>query len=952
MDTALFLQRVLPPAGVYAAITLDSGKPAKQRFFTDIGSLAAALLAASTDGHNIYFATATFREAGNRRATNVEALQSFYLDIDCGEGKPYASWKEGLLAFGNALKGTTLPKPMIVFSGNGLHVYWPLTRALPREEWQPIANGLKEVFTSDTFKMDTSVPADPARVLRAVGTINPKGGREVKVLIPAEPVDPEQISAALRGYVHPKVSVVQSRGPTIDLSVKTEFPPAKAETIKTKCAQVSWAVENADKVEEPFWYALLGVAAFCEDPDQVAIEWSKGHPTFSESETVRKVHQWRTKADGPTTCARFGELRSKGCAKCPFRDHIGSPARLGVQYAAVEIAATAPDAVARSVPLPKTFKRAACPGGQTGIKQDIDGTDVDICNFDIYPVSYGRDEALGYEVVRYKWDRLHSGWQDLTLRQAHLNPVSGKEFATEIADQGIVFNFKTQLEAFQFMLRSYMEELRKLKAVTNLHSSMGWKEHNTQFLIGDRIIRRTKEGAAEVDEVTLASSIARVNDQMFTKSGTVAEFARFTATFEKLNLDIHKFAMGLAFGAPLLTFSGLKGSLVNLYGPTGSGKSLAQMAAQAVFGDPEKTHFSAKTTQNALFARIGHFNNLLVTIDEVTMMPDKEVGDFCYGITQGRDKARLSRTADEREARTFSTFVLTSSNRSLSSKMTSSGMETDAQMARLLEITMDQHPAFAKETTIGRTMYEYLSKCHGAVGEVYLKHLIELGEQGIRAAIAEQAATFAATYQAEFAGHERFWEQTIWLADLGNKIAKSLDLIQYDYTAGTKAVLNQLGAIRSAVEASKIDAFDLVAEYMNDVADSSLTVMHTDGMRDPLYGDPSRLPRNGIRCRVDVYRKALSAPFTHGTVMLDRAHFKKWLSLRHGDYKAVVAEFDAARVNATPKSGKLWMAKDTPLKLAQLYVLGLNLNHPRLQGILNDADQQLEDLTLGQLKVM
>jgi hypothetical protein len=86
--------------------------------------------------------------------------------------------------------------------------------------------------------------------------------------------------------------------------------------------------------------------------------------------------------------------------------------------------------------------------------------------------------------------------------------------------------------------------------------------------------------------------------------------------------------------------------------------------------------------------------------------------------------------------------------------------------------------------------------------------------------------------------------------------------------------------------------------------------------------------------------------------MLDRTHLRRWLAMRGADYKSFVNEFVSESIIATPKSNKAYLAKDTPIKLGQSYVVGLNLNHPRLQGILTDADEVLDNLVYGQLKTV
>ena len=72
-------------------------------------------------------------------------------------------------------------------------------------------------------------------------------------------------------------------------------------------------------------------------------------------------------------------------------------------------------------------------------------------------------------------------------------------------------------------------------------------------------------------------------------------------------------------------------------------------------------------------------------------------------------------------------------------------------------------------------------------------------------------------------------------------------------------------------------------------------------------------------------------PFDKGTMMIDRTHFRKWLSVRGADYKSLKEELVLENAIATPKSEKASMGKDTPVKLAQTYVMGLNLIHPRFQ---------------------
>ena len=54
----------------------------------------------------------------------------------------------------------------------------------------------------------------------------------------------------------------------------------------------------------------------------------------------------------------------------------------------------------------------------------------------------------------------------------------------------------------------------------------------------------------------------------------------------------------------------------------------------------------------------------------------------------------------------------------------------------------------------------------------------------------------------------------------------------------------------------------------------------------------------------------------------------------------------------TPKSEKAYLGKDVGLKIPQCYVVGINLNHPELLGILDDAQQPIANLMPGQLQAV
>lgn len=944
MNTLDFLTRVLPADGNYCAgIAYDeNGKQGiRQRFFGSVKDLADFCTLVSERDIDVYYCVATLAKYDegklSRKQKYVDKLKLLAIDIDVGkERNSYATKKDALIALSDFVVRAKLPEPIIVSSGRGLHTYWIFDGSVPIRDWQPLAEALKNCWRSFGLAADPVVTADSVRILRPIGTRHIKSGRPVTMLRDAPDVTYEQMLEALSQY-KPAVNEIpahlKGRVGQVKLDVPKEYAPTVGFVVASKCKQIASALKNPEKVDEPLWYAIMGVAAHTTDPMATAQAWSKGHPDYSEAATRDKVNQYKEHTTGPSTCARFAALNPSGCTGCPYKGRVTTPASLGRAYEEAPIDVSAPDPISQAIELPRPYKRTA-----SGIKYTMDDTDFDVCPFDIYPVGYGRDEALGYETVRYHWDRPHVGWTLLSFRQALLTD-GHRDFSTVMADNGIVLKNQKQTEDFRQMLREYMDKLRQQRAMSNLYNSMGWKENNTQFVLGDTVIKTDSTGAVIEEASSLSSHTNKGANDMFDKGGTLQEWVDGTEILKIADMPAHMFTLGMGFAAPLFNFTGLKGLTVSLYGPTGGGKTLAQYFAQSIYGNPDKLHFAAKFTQNALFSRLGMYNNLPMTIDEATMMQDKEVGDFLYYVSQGKDKARLTRSADERDAKTWATPVIVSTNVSLQSKLVSSGIETDAQSARLLEVRVPAHDMFKQDTKAGQQIYAHLMKNYGYAGREFIKELVKIGDAKLRDMIEEARSKFAGKYDAQFAGEERYWETAIVLQDLASSIANRLGLIKYDYTKGTQWVLEQLGAIRAVATENRADAFDLLSDYLNEVSDCTVTVMHTG---KNIACDQSRLARGEIRARFEVMRDKHSDPFNSGVLYVDKGHFRKWLSMRGADYKTLVSVFDVEKINVTPKSGRAVLGKDTPIKVPGMYVLGVDLTHPRLSALLNDADEAME----------
>lgn len=190
LTTKDFLDVVLPSEGLRCIVHIHGGR--KDHTFHPDNALAAAKAAEldATGNGDVYFGCATFREPGSRKGINAEAAQSMWLDLDTAEFKsegnaPYSNRHVALSELERFCFELALPTPVVVSSGYGLHVYWPMDVPLSPDQWRETAGALKRACGNWGLKADHSRTTDIASILRVPGTHNrknPAAPQRVKVL--------------------------------------------------------------------------------------------------------------------------------------------------------------------------------------------------------------------------------------------------------------------------------------------------------------------------------------------------------------------------------------------------------------------------------------------------------------------------------------------------------------------------------------------------------------------------------------------------------------------------------------------------------------------------------------------------------------------------------------------------------------------------------------------------
>ena len=149
METRLFLDSVLGGSGNYCLFGARKASPRiVQKFYPSVGELLQAADDLDSQGYDTYFALGTFDSAESRKASNVLSLSSLFLDLDCGPSKDYNTQRDAIIGLQSFCKELKLPKPTIINSGRGVHVYWALHDPVTPEEWLPVAQCLKQACST------------------------------------------------------------------------------------------------------------------------------------------------------------------------------------------------------------------------------------------------------------------------------------------------------------------------------------------------------------------------------------------------------------------------------------------------------------------------------------------------------------------------------------------------------------------------------------------------------------------------------------------------------------------------------------------------------------------------------------------------------------------------------------------------------------------------------------
>lgn len=835
------LQKLLPDEGYICIIGLKEGANPIQTFHEDWDEVENQIKLLLKQKRNVHFANATF-DSPKRNAATAITVKTFWLDIDCGEGKDYPSQATAIKEVMNFCALTKLPKPTLVNSGHGIHCYWILKEAITKDVWKPVAEKLRKLCKDKGLNTDSAVTCDIARALRVPDTYNYKyePPRLVNVLTEMPEVDFLELTEILD-----KVEIVLDKPSTFegDPNKQYSFQKIIQKTIKGMgCDQLKHAITNQNDVDYNFWRAALSIAANCHDADTSIHVVSKKHDEYDFEETKKKAIDL---IDKPYKCATFDDYRPKICESCLHWKKIKSPIVLGVQ-----VRESLPPATIREdnetfldnkfPQLPFPYFRAA-KGGIYRKSRESAEDDILIYENDLFLVKRLTDRERG-DMALAKLILPKDGAREFLIPLSTM--TSKEELRKLLAMQGIVMMSK-QLDQLMAYLIACTKEQQKESEAEIMRRQFGWTDNNSTFILGDKEINCANVRYSPPSPNT--ESICK----WLTSKGDLEKWKNVIRVYNKPDFEPHCFGLFTAFGAPLIKHLGFNGALINLINSSsGTGKSTILKVCNSVYGHPDKLLAQETDTFAHKMYRLGVMNNLPYTVDEITNMHPESVSTLLYNVSQGSGPGRMqaSSNTERKNDTNWSLIALASSNASMAEKLSLIKQFADGEMMRLLEYRIDRTNNITK--TDAYNLFEgTLLHNYGVAGPHYIQWLVKNLDKAVNIAKGIQTKL---DKHANLNARERFWSAVIACNMTGAHIAKDLDLIDLDVDRVMRWSINELvPTLRQQVVEPEIDFVAVLGGFLNNNRGNILVIDGECDARSKVVPLPTIEPRYELLIRLE-----------------------------------------------------------------------------------------------------
>jgi len=180
-----------------------------------------------------------------------------------------------------------------------------------------------------------------------------------------------------------------------------------------------------------------------------------------------------------------------------------------------------------------------------------------------------------------------------------------------------------------------------------------------------------------------------------------------------------------SFASPLLHKLNALPFIINLYGETGKGKTVALMIATSVWANPEEGKYWVKAngTPASVEIRLDFLNHFPLMIDDLSQLQKKLKDDFSeyvYNLCNGGGKDRATVNLGLQRQRYWKNVIVTNSEHSLISETMQGGA-----INRIIEVEMEDGYMFTSAE--GGEIAELIKNNYGFAGQIFIDTVNQLG---------------------------------------------------------------------------------------------------------------------------------------------------------------------------------------------------------------------------------
>lgn len=259
----------------------------------------------------------------------------------------------------------------------------------------------------------------------------------------------------------------------------------------------------------------------------------------------------------------------------------------------------------------------------------------------------------------------------------------------------------------------------------------------------DKLIEVTsKTGWHGSGAFVLPGRIIGNGDVSYRNTGRAANPFRLQGSLESWQHEVGSYCMGnpvliasvcCALAGPLLTKVGVHGGGLHLVGKSSSGKSLAQLVAASVWGEPAAFTATWDVTPNGMEIAAASRNDTVLILDEISRANPTKVAAMAYLIANGEGKGTMTREREARHVMTWRLLALSSGETSLSEHAKQGGQRSQAGAElRMVDVDAGNRPYRAFDDVHGMEASEFhatltrnVNKNFGHLGPAFVEQVMQ-----------------------------------------------------------------------------------------------------------------------------------------------------------------------------------------------------------------------------------